>query len=173
MIRTRVSGIRCPNPDCASRTRSKITRHGFFKLRNGSRRRRYRCNICGKSFCTNKGTPYYQLHCSRRDFDEVAAMSVEGVSISAIARIKGVSWNTVARWLKKATESAPITVGVKCLAPMASKNFCARVAGISRSSAAQRQRAAERDQHQRPRRTVWPLRIGNGITRRSPHRRPS
>jgi transposase-like protein/IS1 family transposase len=106
MIRTRVSGICCPNPDCAGQTRSRITRHGFFRLKNGSRRRRYRCNSCGKSFCTNNGTPYYQLHCSRRDFDEVAAMSVEGVSISAIARIRGISWNTVARWLRRAAEAS-------------------------------------------------------------------
>ena len=101
MLRTSVSRIRCPNPDCAVHARAKITRHGFFRLRNGSRRHRYRCNTCGKSFCTNRGTPYYRLHCSRRDFDEVAAMSVEGVSISAIARIKGISWNTAARWLER------------------------------------------------------------------------
>ena len=33
-------------------------------------------------------------------------MSVEGVSKSAIARIKGISWNTVARWLEKAARFA-------------------------------------------------------------------
>jgi len=35
-------------------------------------------------------------------FDEVAALSVEGVSKSAIARVKGIAWNTVDRWLEKA-----------------------------------------------------------------------
>jgi transposase len=33
-------------------------------------------------------------------------MSVEGVSISAIARIKGISWNTVGRWLERAAAAA-------------------------------------------------------------------
>jgi hypothetical protein len=33
-------------------------------------------------------------------------MSVEGVSISAIARIKALSWNTVARWLERAAQAA-------------------------------------------------------------------
>ena len=104
-----VSRIGCSNQDCPRHGLSgkgNITRHGFCRLKNGSRHRRYRCNTCGKSFCTNKGTPYYQLHCSRIDFDEVAAMSVEGVSISAIARTKGISWNTTTRWLRRAAESA-------------------------------------------------------------------
>jgi IS1 family transposase len=35
-------------------------------------------------------------------FDAVAALSVEGVSKSAIARVKGIAWNTVDRWLEKA-----------------------------------------------------------------------
>lgn len=33
-------------------------------------------------------------------------MSIEGVSISAIARIKGISWNTAARWLERAADAA-------------------------------------------------------------------
>lgn len=37
-----------------------------------------------------------------RKFDRVAALSVEGVSKSAIARIEGLSWNTVSRWLELA-----------------------------------------------------------------------
>jgi IS1 family transposase len=36
-------------------------------------------------------------------FDTVA-LSVEGVSISAIARVEGLAWNTVARWLEKAAD---------------------------------------------------------------------
>ncbi len=33
-------------------------------------------------------------------------MSVEGMSISAMARVKGLSWNTVARWLERAAVAA-------------------------------------------------------------------
>jgi hypothetical protein len=35
-------------------------------------------------------------------FDEVAALSVEGLNKSAIARAKRIAWNTVHRWLEKA-----------------------------------------------------------------------
>ena len=94
-----------PIPPCPG-CRSDAARHGFFRLSSGARRRRYRCRDCGKTFSSTVGTPYYRLHCTRRDFDGVAAMSVEGVSISAIARIKGISWNTAARWLERAAESA-------------------------------------------------------------------
>jgi hypothetical protein len=38
-------------------------------------------------------------------FDVVAALSVEGVNKSAIARICQIAWNTVARWREKAAAS--------------------------------------------------------------------
>lgn len=100
--------MRCPNPACdlfGQLGKGNIIRYGFFSLGHG-RRRRHRCTACGKTFSSTKGTPYYRLHCTRRDFDEVAAMSVEGVSRSAIARVKGISWNTVARWLERAAAAA-------------------------------------------------------------------
>ena len=34
----------------------------------------------------------------------VITLRVEGVSISAISRIKGIAWNTAARWLEKAAQ---------------------------------------------------------------------
>ena len=38
-------------------------------------------------------------------FDEVASLSVAGVNKSAISRVKGLAWNTVHRWIERATES--------------------------------------------------------------------
>ena len=38
----------------------------------------------------------------RATFDTVVALRVEGVSLSAIARVEGLAWNTVARWLDRA-----------------------------------------------------------------------
>ena len=90
MFRTRVSGFRCPNPDCPVQG-GHITRRGFFKLKQGARRRRFRCIACGKIFASTQGTPCYRLHCTRRDFDEVAGMSVEGIRRSAISRVKNIS----------------------------------------------------------------------------------
>jgi hypothetical protein len=70
------------------------------------RLRRYRCQACGKTFSSNTGTPYHRLQTSRKAFDEVVHMSVEGVGKSSIARIKKISWNTVARWLERAAAAA-------------------------------------------------------------------
>ena len=98
----------CPDPNCTRHGqfgKGNIVRHGFFTLRRG-RRRRYRCNACGRTFCATYGTPYYRLHYSRNTFDEVAQMAVEGVSIAASARVKRLSWNTAARWRERAAETA-------------------------------------------------------------------
>lgn len=94
----------CPNPECPLQRKvgtGSIFRHGFYRTKSG-KRRRYRGLTCGKTFCSTKGTAYYRLQHRRRTFDEVAALSVEGVSKSAIARVKGIAWNTVARWLDRA-----------------------------------------------------------------------
>jgi transposase-like protein/IS1 family transposase len=92
---------RCPNAACPKSV--SVIRHGFYKTKSG-KRRRYLCRRCRRSFCSTKGTPYYRLQHRRTMFDEVAALSVEGVSKSAIARVKGIAWNTVDRWLEKAAE---------------------------------------------------------------------
>ena len=34
----------------------------------------------------------------------MVALRVEGVSLSAIARVEGIAWNTVARWLEHAAD---------------------------------------------------------------------
>jgi transposase-like protein/IS1 family transposase len=75
--------------------------HGFYTTRHG-KRRRYRCQSCGKTFCSTSGTPYYRLQHRRATLDEVAALSVEGLNKSAIARVKRIAWNTVHRWLERA-----------------------------------------------------------------------
>ena len=81
---------RCLNPACPSYgtvgSRS-IIHNGFYRTRSG-KRRRYRCGECGKTFSSTKGTPYYRLQHRRATFDGVIALRVEGVSISAISRIK-------------------------------------------------------------------------------------
>src|SRR5262249_15819259 len=75
--------------------------HGFYTTRRG-KRRRYRCQSCGKTFCSTSGTPYYRLQHRRATFDEVAALSVEGLNKSATRRAKRIAWNSVHRWLERA-----------------------------------------------------------------------
>ena len=89
----------CPNASCS--TTASVIHHGCYKTRSG-KRRRYRCRSCGKTFCSTTETPYHRLHHQRSTFDDEVHLSVEGVNKSAIARLKRLSWNTVARWLEKA-----------------------------------------------------------------------
>ncbi len=90
---------RCPNAVCSNS--ASVILHGHYKTKSG-KRRRYRCQGCGQTFCSTKGTPYYRLQHRRSTFDEVATLSVEGVNKSAIARVKRLAWNTVDRWLERA-----------------------------------------------------------------------
>jgi len=99
-----MKSLSCPNRQCPlARTASSgnIIGRGFYEA-NWGRRRRYRCSNCGKTFCSNTGTPYHRLQHRRATFDEVATLSVEGLNKSAIARVKRISWNTIHRWLQRA-----------------------------------------------------------------------
>ena len=82
----------CGKPGCDNFEKPglNIVGHGWFVTKSG-RRRRYRCTVCGGTLSTNTGTAYRGLRCSRREFDQVASLRVEGVSISATARVTGHS----------------------------------------------------------------------------------
>jgi transposase-like protein/IS1 family transposase len=99
-----MKSLSCPTKACQLASARSIICYGSYNTNSG-KRRRYRCRSCGKTFCANARTPYYRLQHRRAIFDEVAALSVEGLNKSAIARVKQISWNTVARWLEKAAHS--------------------------------------------------------------------
>jgi transposase-like protein len=94
-----MKSLRCPNRECPLAGAGGIIRHGFYQTSSG-KRRRYLCRSCRKTFCSNTGTPYHRLQHRRATFDEVVTLSVEGLKKSAIARVKQIAWNTVARWLE-------------------------------------------------------------------------
>ena len=102
-----IDGMACAKPGCDNRGKLglNIVGHGSFATQWG-RRRRYRCTVCGGTVSTNTGTAYSGLRCARREFDQVASLRVEGVSISATARVTGHSRNTIARWLGRASTAA-------------------------------------------------------------------
>ena len=97
----------CGKPGCDNfgKPGLNIVGHGWFVTKSG-RRRRYRCTVCGGTLSTNTGTAYRGLRCSRREFDQVASLRVEGVSMSATARVTGHSRTTIARWLERAATAA-------------------------------------------------------------------
>ena len=100
-------GMACAKPGCDNRGKPglNIVGYGSFATKSG-RRRRYRCRVCRGTLSTNTGTAYRGLRCTRREFDQVASLRVEGVSISATARVTGHSRNTIARWLDRASTAA-------------------------------------------------------------------
>ena len=102
-----IDGMACATPACENRGKLglNIVGHGSFATKSG-RRRRYRGTVCGGTLSTNTGTAYSGLRCARREFDQVAILRVEGVSISATARVTGRSRNTIARWLERASTAA-------------------------------------------------------------------
>ena len=85
-----MKSLRCANQQCPLWERStaeSIICYGFYQTRWG-KRHRYRCKGCGKTFCRNSRTLYHRLQHRRATFDEVAALSVEGLNKSGIARVK-------------------------------------------------------------------------------------
>jgi transposase-like protein/IS1 family transposase len=102
-----IDDVACGKPDCdnVGKPGINIVRFGWFTTKSG-RRQRYRCKVCGETLSTNTGTAYAGLHCSRNEFDLVPSLRVEGLSISATARVTGRSRNTIARWLERASTAA-------------------------------------------------------------------
>jgi transposase-like protein len=107
-----MKSLRCPNKRCPPRkaVAGNIIRFGFYNTRWG-KRRRYQCQACEKTFCLNNATPYYRLQHRRATFDEVAALSAEGLNKSAISRVKRIAWNTVdAGWKEQAAVVVASTI---------------------------------------------------------------
>ena len=102
-----IDGMACAKRGCDTRGKLglNIVGPGSFPTKWG-RRWRYRCTVCGGTVSTHTGTAYSGLRCARREFDQVASLRVEGVSISATARVTGHSRNTIARWLERASPAA-------------------------------------------------------------------
>ena len=102
-----IDGMACAKRGCDNRGTLglNIVGHGSFPTKWG-RRWRYRCTVCGGTVSTHTGTAYSGLRCARREFDQVASLRVEGVSIAATARVTGHSRHTLARWLERASPAA-------------------------------------------------------------------
>ena len=102
-----IDGMACAKRGCDNRGKLglNIVGHGSFPTKWG-RRWRYRCTVCGGTVSTHTGTAYSGRRCARRAFDQVASLRVEGVSMSATARVTGHSRNTLARWLERASTAA-------------------------------------------------------------------
>ena len=102
-----IDGMACAKRGCDNRGTLGLTivGPGSFPTKWG-RCWRYRCTVCGGTVSTHTGTAYSGLRCARRECDQGASLRVEGVSISATARVTGHSRHPIARWLERASTAA-------------------------------------------------------------------
>ena len=102
-----IDGMACAKRGCDNRGTLglNIVGHGSCPTKWG-RRWRYRCTVGGGTVSTHTGTAYSGRRCARRACDQGASLRVEGVSISATARVTGHARHTIARWLERASTAA-------------------------------------------------------------------
>jgi transposase-like protein len=88
----------CPNPDCPARGRTgagTITIHARTPPR-------YRCTVCGKTFSSRVGTPYYRRVTAEATITQVVTLLAYGCPIPAIVAAFGIQRQTVTAWLDAA-----------------------------------------------------------------------
>jgi hypothetical protein len=95
----------CPNPDCAFHLPHhawRAQKDGFF-LRTSDRVhvQRFRCPHCGRRFSAQTFSTTYWLR-YRRLLAPIAHLVCEGPALRQIARLLGISYNTVARHVARA-----------------------------------------------------------------------
>jgi transposase-like protein len=88
----------CPNPACPARGR---VGEGNIWI-HSQKERRYRCQVCGKTFVERKGTPFYRLHQSVELFVQVITLLAYGCPPQAIVKAFGLDERTVTHWQQKA-----------------------------------------------------------------------
>lgn len=68
---------------------------------HSQKERRYKCEVCGKTFSQTKGTALYGLKKSKELFVIVVTLLAHGCPVKAIVAAFGLAEDTVRAWLKK------------------------------------------------------------------------
>ena len=85
-------GYACPYPDCQYFGVTEAQRHalvGFGKLGENKDIQRLRCQACGRTFSSRKGTPLYYIKSEAKEVEEVLWWLAEGVDLSVLLRGTG------------------------------------------------------------------------------------
>ena len=88
----------CPNPDCPARGQvgeNNITVHS-------RKQRRYRCNVCKKTFSERDGTALFRLHHDPNVILLVLTLTAHGCPVPAIVAAFGFQARTVRHWVERA-----------------------------------------------------------------------
>lgn len=88
----------CPNPTCPARGQCD---KGNLTLWS-QKQRRYRCNVCKKTFTETKGTFAYRLHTDRNVVTLILTLLAFGCPLQAIVVAFGFDERTIRRWQRAA-----------------------------------------------------------------------
>lgn len=81
--------------------------HSSYPTRDGQRLV-FRCRKCRKTFNDRYGTAFYDLKTPSEKVSRAVQQVAEGLSFQAVARIEGVTPETVSRWVKRAERQAAL-----------------------------------------------------------------
>lgn len=81
-------------PHCGS---DQTQGHGSFPLKNGTRKPRWLCRTCGRTFCAQTGTTANYLK-KRQQWEQMPRLMAEHRTVRGLARVLGVRPATVFRW---------------------------------------------------------------------------
>ena len=113
-----MKSLSCANRDCplaGNAAAGRVVRHGFYRTKWG-RRRRYRCQACGKTFCTYTGTPIGDDDAKRRVVKRAVAA---GINYFDTAPAYGAGKSEALGWLLPELDRRPFlctkfTVDLNC-----------------------------------------------------------
>lgn len=91
-------GVFCPNLACPARGQAD---HGNIRV-HSRHDRRYRCQVCGKTFAATVGTPLYRCHRPVEVVVQVVTLLAFGCPPRAIQAAFGLDRRTVAAWARQA-----------------------------------------------------------------------
>lgn len=92
--------IFCPNIDCPARGQKA---EGNISI-HSKEEKRYRCNVCGKTFAATKGTIFYRLRTDAWTVMLVITLMAYGCPLKAIVKAFGYDERTVKNWWQRSGE---------------------------------------------------------------------
>jgi transposase-like protein len=99
--KSKFTDVTCPNEACKDHGvtgHGNIMGNGTYKARN-KRVRRYICHSCGKAFCDNTNTAYYNLRKDEATIDLALSASKKGMTNAAVTNVFKIQPATLKRWL--------------------------------------------------------------------------